>query len=454
MLNLLVKRYMIVAGLLYTIFWFYTSGYFLPLYTLHIFVFIVYALIIMFFVQLREERFSGNTRLPLIVFVVSFLFMALNNYTSFQYNNNFFVFSEVDAGTYHLYSLIMAQKSFGDAVNYILSQWHFEDLGAFLIVSTLYRLIESNLIVNLLYIIIGVFSAVAIFRICLNFMSRKYSFICSLSYSLSSFVIWFHSSGLKESFMCFLVIMFFDRYYQYMKNKLVIHFVTALFFLLALFFFRPVLIFFGFGAVALGVILKKRKGLTGTFVIIVTFAGFIGFYPLFDSVYSKYTTGGDYSQLLAAREADEMIKGSLQFTIVVNFLAQLVGPLPTISPSSKELLSFFSAGLMFKTLLSILFWIGVYYVFRFRSEMLYPLVFFAFFEMFSLLIVLEGLELRKSLPHFALIYIIAFWFMDQFDLKKSFVKFRIRRRIQTIFSLSTGCIFIMLLVWNIRENIL
>lgn len=443
---------MIVAGLLYTIFWFYTSGYFLPLYTLHIFVFIVYALIIMFFVQLREERFSGNTRLPLTVFFVSFLFMALNNYTSFQYNNNFFVFSEVDAGTYHLFSSMLAQKSFGDAVNYGLSQWQFDDLGAFLIVSTCYRVVESNLAVNLFYIIIGVFSANAIFRICLNFMSRKYSFICALSYSLSSFVVWFHSSGLKESFMCMLVVLFFDRYYLYMKNRNVVHLISGALFLLALLLFRPPLIFFGIGAVGLGIILKRRKGILGVFLVIIVFVGFVGLYPVFESTYSRFLRGGDIQGLLMAKES--MIIGNLQFTYAVNLLAQFIGPLPTISPDTKELLSFFSAGLIYKTLLSVFFWFGVYYVFKLKVEMLYPLIFFILFEMLSLLMILEGLELRKSLPHFALIYIVAFWFMDQFDLKKSFVKLRMRRRIQTIFSLSAVSIFIIILTWNIRESIL
>lgn len=454
MLNHFVKSYMIVAGLLYTVFWFFTSGYFLPLYILHIFTFIVYALIIMFFVQLREERFSGNTRLPLTVFVVSFLFMALNNYTSFQYNNNFFVFSEVDAGTYHLYSLIMAQKSFGDAVNYIHSQWQFDDLGTFLIVSTLYRLIESNLVVNLFYIILGIFSAKAIFRICSNFMSRKYSFICALSYSLSSFVVWFHSSGLKESFMCFLVLMFFDRYYLYMKNRNIVHLISGALFLAALLLFRPPLIFFCIGAVGLGTILKRRKGVLGAFLVIVVFGGFIGLYPVFESTYDRFLMGGDFERLLMAKEATGMVKGSLQFTYAVNLLAQLIGPLPTISPDIKEVLSFYSPGLIYKTLLSVFFWFGVYYVFKFKGAMLYPLIFFAFLEMSSLLIILEGLELRKSLPHFAMIYIIAFWFMDQLDRKKSFFKLRTRRRTQTIFSLSAACIFFMILTWNIRETLL
>jgi hypothetical protein len=445
---------MIVAGLLYTIFWFYTSGYFLPLYTLHVFAFIVYALIIMFFVQLKEERFSGNTRLLITVFVVSLLFMALNNYTSFQYNNNFFVFSEADAGTYHLYSLIMAQKSFGDAVNYILSQWQFDDLGAFLIVSTCYRLVESNLVVNFFYIIIGVFSAKVIFRICLNFMSRKYSFICVLSYSLSSFVVWFHSSGLKESFMCFLVLMFFDRYYLYMKNRIVVHLISSALFLLTLALFRPVLIIFGVGAVGLGTIMKRRKGLVGTFLIVIVFSGLVGLTSIIESSYSKFLGGGDFDRLLIAKEATGMVKGGVQFTYAVNLLAQLIGPLPTLSPDTKEMLSFFSPGLIYKTLLSVIFWFGVYYIFKLKVDLLYPLFFFIIFEMLSLLMILEGLELRISLPHFALIYIIAFWFMDQYDLKKSFVKLRSRRRIQALFSLSTVCIFVMILTWNIRENLL
>lgn len=387
----------------------------------------------------------------MIIFVFSLLIVSVYNYTSFLYNDNFFVFSEGDSATYHFHALKMSSKTFENAIAYYLSLYSLEDIGMVLISSTLYRFIASNLILNLFYIFTGLITALGIYRISSNFMSIKYAFICAVTYALSSFVLWFHASGLKESFLCMLIVLFFDRYYQYVQNRLVLHLMSSSLFLLILLFFRPALIFFCIGAVALGIILKKRKGLTGAFLIIIVFIAFMSLSSLFQSTYNRFLPGGDLDQMLMGR--DSMIKGSIQFTYAVNLLAQLIGPLPTISPDTKEILSFYSAGLIYKVLLSVMFWFGVFYVFKFKAEMLYPLIFFAFFEMGSLLMIIEGLELRKSIPHFAMIYIIAFWFMDQFDLKKCFVKLKIRQRLQTIFSLSAACIFILILTWNIRYNI-
>ena len=42
--------------------------------------------------------------------------------------------------------------------------------------------------------------------------------------------------------------------------------------------------------------------------------------------------------------------------------------------------------------------------------------------MVSLIIVIEGLELRKSMPHLPFIYIIAFYYMDKYDFKRLDVK--------------------------------
>jgi hypothetical protein len=41
------------------------------------------------------------------------------------------------------------------------------------------------------------------------------------------------------------------------------------------------------------------------------------------------------------------------------------------------------------------------------------LIVFPVLEIVSLIFILEALELRKSFPHYPMLYILAFWFMDQ-----------------------------------------
>jgi hypothetical protein len=74
--------------------------------------------------------------------------------------------------------------------------------------------------------------------------------------------------------------------------------------------------------------------------------------------------------------------------------------------------------------------------------------------MISLLLILEGLELRKSLPHFFIIYIIAFWFLDKFDMTKAIQSVRSRQKIKVLFSFSSVIILFMIFVWNIRYGIM
>jgi hypothetical protein len=452
MLKRLNHTYLLTAGLLYFIFWFATDSYYLPVYVVHIFNFLTYFFILNHISKKPMNESTLQLNLIVWVFIFSTALVAVNNITSFSYRGNFFVFSEADAQSYHYQSLSMAAKSFTDAVTYYLSFKKLEDLGAVLIVSTLYRLIGSNLIVNFFYIVVGLITALGIYRIASRFMSLRYSFVCSVSYALSSFVLWFHSTGLKESFMSMLIVLFFERYYLYLENRRIQHIVYMAVFVSALLLFRPTLIFFCIGGIGLGVLLQRKKGLLGVLLIVLIFISFIGLYPVFESQYNRFLMGGDVERVLEVKES--MITGSVQFTYAVNLMAQAIGPLPTILPVDKKvLLSFFSAGLIYKVLLSFFFWIGIYYVFKFKEDRLYPLIFFVFFEMVSLLIILEGLELRKSLPHFSMVYIIAFWFMDKFDHAAYFKNKRLNQKIRIVFGFSSVLVFAMIWFWNVRFQI-
>ena len=444
------KQYFIISCLIYSIFLFTVANLFIPLYFLHIFTFVLYSLSLNYLLK-QPETFYSKSNLLILISFFSFIIIASYKYISFYYNDNFFVFSEADALTYYKYSLHMAGMPFIEGIKYYLNYYSYDDLGAVLFGSLFYRFIDSIIILNFFYIICGVITALAIYDISSNFMSLKYAFLCATAYSLSSFILWFQSSGLKESLMCMLVVLFFHRYYNMIKKKNLFQFVMPSLLLLGLMLFRPAILFFCVGSVGISLTVKKRKGATGLLIMIIVFALFIFLSSFVESSYKYYTGGGDFNRLINAREADGMVKGGLHFTYAVNVLAQFLGPLPTISSSKNPLLSFFSAGLIYKVLLSVLFWFGVYYIYKLKVESLYPLIFFAFFEMVGLLVILEGLELRKSLPHFFVIYIIAFWFMDKFDSTNILLNGRkSRKRLNSIFSLSSIIVFFLILGWNVR----
>lgn len=449
MLFQLHKSYFIVAFLLYAFFLFTSSGYSVPLYLFNVIMFIAYFCVLNNLLVRGEKFFSKKNLLILIAFF-SLLVVISYKFISYLYNDNFFVFSESDALAYYKYAQRMSKMHFMEGISYYLKNYSIDDLGGALIPSLLYRLVDSILVLNFFYIICGLITALALYRISSHFMSVKYAFICATAYSLSSFVLWFQASGLKESFMCMLVVLFYHGYYLFIKKRAFIQLAYPSICLIGLLLFRPALIFFCVASVSMGLILQKRKGNTGILIMVFVFALLIILSAFIESSYKHFTAGGNFNRLIAAREADGMIKGGLKFTYMVNILAQILGPLPTISPGKNLLLSFYSSGLLYKALLSVVFWIGIYYIFSFKVELLYPLIFFALFEMISLLSILEGLELRKSLPHFPMIYIIAFWFLDKFDAIGPSIAIRNKKNLRSIFSLSSFVVFFLILVWNTR----
>jgi hypothetical protein len=393
----------------------------------------------------QKKNFYSKRNLATIVFIYSVLMVIAYNLVSYKYSGDFFMFDTTDPTTYHRYSLAMASKSFTDGINYYLTFYKYDDLGPVLIASTLYRFIESKFLLDFFYIIAGLFTALGLFRISAHFMIRKYAFICSLAYAISSYVIFYHASGRKESFMCMLIVLFFDRYYLFMKGKNFSDLIVSIFFLAGLLLFRPALILFCIISVALGLLLSLKKRRAGAILVILSFVILIALYPLFKSTYDRFLLGGDISRIQSAKEHN--IPGSLRFIYIVNTLSQLVGPFTTISPDIKPRLTFLSAGMIYKILLSTLFWIGVYYIFKLQVSILYPLAFYTFLEMIGLMLVIDGMEVRKSMPHFPMIYIISFWLMDKYDLENIIKK---KMTIMLMFNSSAVILFGLVFYWNLR----
>ena len=121
--------------------------------------------------------------------------MHINNLISYSYRENFFVFSEFDAGTYNALAIAFNNKlSFIDGIKYLLEKHSYDDLGAVVVISSLYNISESNIIVNIFYVFVGLITASGIFNIAKNFLTPKNTYLCTLVYSISSYTIWFHNN--------------------------------------------------------------------------------------------------------------------------------------------------------------------------------------------------------------------------------------------------------------------
>ena len=152
--------------------------------------------------------------------------------------------------------------------------------------------------------------------------------------------------------------------------------------------------------------------------------------------------------LIYAKESEGMIIGSLSFTYAVNILAQIIGPLPTLISAEKISLTFFASGLIYRVLLAFPFWLGIRYIFKTKSYKIYPLVIFVLMEMMALALLLEGLELRKALPHIPIVFIIAFWFLDKYDNK--IIVFKRSKQFKLFFKFSMFLLAMIILFWNFK----
>ncbi|MDC1400423.1 hypothetical protein N8297_00665 [Polaribacter sp.] len=346
-------------------------------------------------------------------------------------------------------ALNLANDSFQAGIAKFFLYGTFEDLGAILFISTLYKIVASNLFVNLIYLLSGVLASFYIFRIGRKLMSHKYAFIAAIAYSISSFVLWFHASGLKESILIFLIILSYDQYYEFITRKRFFNIVLMILSLLSILFFRPAITVLILASIFITLVFSNIKSQKILILIPFFFILFYFTYDYIEVVISKFIDPDGMASMLQNKEESGMVKLSIPFTIAVNVLAASIGPLPTIIPDSKIVLSFYSVGLIFRVLLSFAFWLGVYYANKNKVYKLFPLIFFVIFESFSLSYILEALELRKSLPHFFAIFLVSFWFLDFFNSKDS-LNFKSRKKIIKLFKVSTVIFFSFMLLWNLK----
>ena len=447
MFNLISKTYLFIAILFYIIMSYKISGEHLLINFINFLSVIAYFGILYINFHLNKRNYKRNY-LAIEVFVYSLFFIFMYNFISFYYTGDFFLFSKADAFFYHKETIEVLTMPIGKAIDYYLSYMGTDDLGMILVLYPLYHIAESNIILNLLYLVIGVITSLNIFSISQNFMTKRYAFLASISYSLSSFVLFFDSSGLKESFMIFLIISSYNYYYKFLKSKNILYILVSLLFISSLLLFRPAISAMIIASIGISSFFQKKSGIGIKIFALFLIVFLVSIADDLISIFSHYMGGGGFDMLIYARESQGMIIGSLPFTYSVNILAQLIGPLPTLMSENKIMLTFFAPGLIYRVFISFPFWLGVLYIYKKKVYRLYPLVFFVIMEMASLATILEGLELRKSLPHIGLVFIIAFWFMNQYDSKKNIIKKR--KKFKLFFKFSIFLLSIMILYWNFK----
>ncbi len=394
-----------------------------------------------------QDKFYNRRYLRIEVFLYVLFFMVIQNSISYIYNDNFYMFSFSDAYLYHRLTLEILDMSYIEGIKHYLSFMDVDDLGIILVLYPLYKIYVSNLMLNLLYLFISVISAVSIFGLSSNFMTKKYAFLSSLSYSISSFVLFFNSTGLKESLMVMFVLLAFEFYYKFIYTKNSLYLISSFIFLGTLFLFRPAIAMMIVAGIVITSLVTREGNLTIKVGSILILLGAVAMIGTIITMVNIYTTGG-VDTLIEARESQGMVIGGVGFTYAVNILSQTIGPIPTLISDSKVSTMFYASGLIYRMLLAIPFWLGVFYIFKKGFTSLYPISLFIIFEMSALTFLMDGLELRKAISHIPFIFIVAFWFLDKYD--RDLIKIKRKRLFKEFFYTSVISLIFIIYYWNNR----
>lgn len=397
--------------------------------------------------RIANSKSDTYSSLTIQVFLYIFVFVFLENSISYFYAGNFLVFSTSDATFYHDSVMEIIDMPFIDGIKHYLTYMTYDDLGMILILYPLSLISDSNLMLNMFYLFVGVIIALSLFSLSQQFMSKKYAFLTALSFATSSFILFFHASGLKESFMIMLIILAFDFYYRFINNKTIVNLLGSLLFLGMILLFRPAVLGMIVISIGLGALFSSRGG-AGVKVVALLIFLFLAFMSQsILTIIQDYTTGG-LDTLIEAREVQGSIIGGLSFTYVVNVLSQAVGPFPTLISSKKILTMFYAPSLIYRILLSFPFWFGMVYIYKNKWTQMYPLTLFIGLEMLALIFLIDGLELRKAMPHIPIIFVISFWFMDQYDRK--IIRLKKIKRFKQFFQFSIFLLVLLIFYWNFR----
>lgn len=394
---------------------------------------------------IKYHQFSKGT-LIIITTLFSILFLIIFKLLYFNHTDSFFEFSAVDTLQYHEFALRVNENELGffeGIYNYIERGEDIEDLGAVFFTSLAYWIYPSTLMFNIFNVIAGLISLLSLHRLSSYFMDKKHAFLTALVYGISSYVLYLYSTGMKETFFVMFIILFFEQFNKFFRERKIRNLLLGLFFLFTLYFFRPAIVYMIIVSISFAIFLSYQKGILSLLILIPFLVFMIIF--LFEDVETLKNRYYGSNEAIGERVSNAGIKTDT-FTYVTAVLSGGIGPLPSYTPQIGRLQqSFYAVGLGFRVFLSLYFWLGLLYVFKKKDIVLTSISVFILLEIASLSLILQSFELRFNSSHLILIYIISFyWIYAQSKKKKNMAE---KNKILPLYFIIVGFI---IFYWNSR----
>lgn len=362
----------------------------------------------------KNEEFYSYGRLGITVFCYSIIFVFLLLDASYYYTGNSFYWDYTDPYAYAMVdkAIVDTETPFFDQPTFIQKlwpRWGFQDWGASMTQSLFLNLIQSRYFLYISQTVVGSVGALLMLSLGKRIMQIEYAYLAALSYSISSFSIFYYASFRKEIFMVFLVITCFWAFYRYLSSKNIAFLILAFFTTILMAFFRAAVT----GLLLIGIMSyfggKKLNKNNAKPVLLVLLAVFAVAFPIIIAKLSSFVD--DLSR-------NENYVDTTAFGIATSTIGVMIGPFPQllqIGVTKMSQLPWYGPGLLLKFILFIAFWNGVVLCFKKWEVTVLPLFVFTILEMLALSIMNDGLELRKAMPHISTFYMAAFWFISEYD---------------------------------------
>lgn len=393
--------------------------------------------------SMKNSMFYTERNLSIIIFWYSLIAVAGLNLMYYIDSGTFSGYNAIDELRYDKYGHAMAARSFYQGIIYIIKEVGNEDFGAIFYIGTIYRIIESQLIVNFVNILCVLISAIILFRIGQKVMSIRYAFMSSLAYFISSFILYFDSVGLKESVFVMIVLITFSNYYNYLIKRKILNLFIAVLVGSSVLFFRPAVLGMIVVSLGIGSLLFYSSNVRNVIISVFLAITFVYLFSTFERMFVAYSS----FQQSVLFKGDVVAESGRTTAILAALIASIIGPLPTFIPRpGKEVSSLYAAGLMMRVLLAAPFWLGVIYIIKQKRKLLYGFLIMVLIESATLFYILESYELRYHLLHLPFVFLIGFYYLSQIDLsnhKKMVGKKR------TLLGLSLFFVFLVF-YWNLR----
>lgn len=334
-----------------------------------------------------------------IVFISLFLIMIVYNLLFLYAGETNIQFNPNDSQVYDLISKKIVSNNF--VIDYKLLDNNFrqslqyDDFGILYITAFTMLFYENNISLNILYVLLSTLNFYIIYKISCFYLNKRISiFVSSLSI-ITSYNLFFISSGLKEIILCTLVNLFYFFSINYSSK---IYSVLSYLLIFLLIFFRPILIVIS--------TVSNVKPNYKNIILFITFS-----VPAFLLLFIYTDTFRFFTYIYYIDDdlsRDRLIgKGSYSFLFTASFISSFLGPLPTISFDHKSLDSLYSnISLLSKFLFVPLYCLGIFTLFRKKLLVFFPLFFFILMNSLGLTFLLSGFELRYLVMHFPFYFII------------------------------------------------